>query len=73
MEYFFVFVAHTTAGLTVNENDDHNVAKDILNNLEELIPKNKTYKHCCDRNNAPAHIKSTLVGNSGMFFLYKRK
>lgn len=58
----FVFCPHTTAGLTINENADPAVQKDIQAHLESLVPANKQYSH--GEGNADAHIKSSLMGNS---------
>jgi secondary thiamine-phosphate synthase enzyme len=58
----FLFVPHTTAGITVNEGADPSVQRDILNSLNRLIPHEANYFH--REGNADAHIKSTLVGTS---------
>ena len=57
-----IFCPHTTAGLTINENADPSVTRDIICHLQELIPEDKNYAHL--EGNADAHIKSSLVGNS---------
>ena len=57
-----VFVPHTTAAVTINENADPTVVRDILHKLGELIPKRDRYRHM--EGNSDAHIKATLVGNS---------
>jgi len=57
-----VFVPHTTAAITVNENADPSVAADITTQLEVIVPKHSGYRHM--EGNAPAHIKASLVGNS---------
>jgi secondary thiamine-phosphate synthase enzyme len=57
-----VFCPHTTAGLTINENADPSVKKDILNHLEELVPQDKNYSH--SEGNSDSHIKSSLLGSS---------
>ena len=57
-----IFVPHTTAGITINENADPSVKKDILTTIEKLIPWNEKYSHI--EGNSPAHIKSSLVGHS---------
>ncbi|MEI8349414.1 MAG: secondary thiamine-phosphate synthase enzyme YjbQ [Candidatus Omnitrophota bacterium] len=57
-----IFCPHTTAGLTINENADPSVKKDILTHLEELVPQDKNYTHT--EGNSAAHIKSSLVGSS---------
>lgn len=57
-----VFVPHTTAGVTVNENADISVRKDINNCLGALAPHPGKYLHT--EGNADAHIKATLTGSS---------
>ncbi|MFN3532923.1 MAG: secondary thiamine-phosphate synthase enzyme YjbQ [Candidatus Brocadia sp.] len=57
-----VYVPHTTAAVTINENVDPSVRKDILHELNRLVPWNGHYTHT--EGNAAAHIKSTLVGSS---------
>ncbi|RLL83988.1 hypothetical protein CN13_01425 [Petrotoga sp. HKA.pet.4.5] len=55
-----VYVPHTTAAVTINENADPSVRKDITDFLRNKIPKSKEYAHL--EGNADSHIKSTLVG-----------
>ncbi|SFR10248.1 secondary thiamine-phosphate synthase enzyme YjbQ [Desulfoscipio geothermicus] len=55
-----IYVPHTTAGLTINEGADPSVAKDLLMQLNKLIPDNGAYTHL--EGNSPAHIKSFLAG-----------
>ena len=57
-----IYCPHTTAGLTINENADPNVVRDILNGLDRLIPEDCSYLHA--EGNSPAHIKSSIVGCS---------
>ena len=57
-----LFVPHTTAAITINENADPSVAEDITAQLEALIPQHSNYRHL--EGNAPAHIKASLIGNS---------
>jgi secondary thiamine-phosphate synthase enzyme len=57
-----LYVPHTTAGITINENADPAVKEDILDALVRLVPKSLDYKHL--EGNAHAHIQSTLVGHS---------
>ena len=61
-----VFVPHTTAGITINENADKSVMKDIVNYLNKLIPKGGSlgysFKHM--EGNSDAHIKCSLTGQS---------
>ena len=55
-----VFCPHTTAGLTINENADPAVAKDITGALNKMIPANGDYAHA--EGNSDSHIKSSLLG-----------
>lgn len=57
-----LYVPHTTAGVTINENADPDVPRDIEATLDKLVPKDAGYKHF--EGNADSHIKSTLVGVS---------
>ncbi len=57
-----IFVPHTTAAVTINENADPSVARDILMELNKIIPFKNQYGHM--EGNSPAHIKSSLVGCS---------
>ncbi len=58
----YIYVPHTTAGVTINENTDPNVGRDILKELNKIIPFDDDYGHA--EGNSAAHIKSTLVGMS---------
>jgi secondary thiamine-phosphate synthase enzyme len=58
----YVYVPHTTAAVTINENADPSVQKDIIHELDKIVPWNGHYSHM--EGNAAAHIKSTLVGSS---------
>jgi secondary thiamine-phosphate synthase enzyme len=55
-----VFVPHTTAGVTINENADPAVADDILMEIDKVVPLKDRYRH--EEGNSAAHIKSSLVG-----------
>ena len=57
-----IYVPHTTAGVTINENADPSVKSDIIKELNKVIPFDDNYSHL--EGNAAAHIKSTLVGAS---------
>lgn len=57
-----VFVPHTTAGVTINENTDPNVKVDLLRELNKIIPFSDNYAHV--EGNSAAHIKSSVVGCS---------
>ena len=58
-----LFVTHTTAGLTINENADPDVKYDILAKLERLFPKDEVYFQHCE-GNSDAHLKSSFMGSS---------
>ena len=62
-----VFVPHTTAGVTINENADPSVRADILSGLERVVPWHDNYEH--SEGNAAAHIKSSLIGASQHVFV----
>jgi secondary thiamine-phosphate synthase enzyme len=55
-----LFEAHTTAGLTINENADPSVQADILMVLNRIISEKEAYRHL--EGNSPAHIKASLMG-----------
>ena len=57
-----VFVPHTTAGITINENADPDVVADILDTLERLAPRRGDYRHT--EGNADSHVKASLMGSS---------
>lgn len=59
---FLIYVPHTTAAVTVNENADPSVKKDIISALKKIIPDSLPYNHL--EGNSPAHIKASLVGES---------
>ena len=63
----FIFCPHTTAGLTINENADPSVRRDIMNALTRLVPANAGYSHT--EGNADSHIKSSLFGSSLTVFI----
>lgn len=62
-----VFVPHTTAGVTINEGGDPTVERDLLYELNKVIPFEDGYRHA--EGNAAAHIKTTLVGPSLTVFV----
>ena len=57
-----VYVPHTTAAVTINENADPSVQHDITSELNKIIPFNDNYSHL--EGNSAAHIKTSLVGPS---------
>ena len=63
----FLYVPHTTAAITINENADPSVQKDILKELGKIVPLDDNYSH--SEGNAAAHIKSTISGITQYFFI----
>lgn len=63
----YLYVPHTTAGITINEGADPSVKKDILNALKKIAPYGAGYAHI--EGNADSHIKTTLVGSSVNIFI----
>jgi len=57
-----VFVPHTTAGVTINENADPDVTRDIIQTLERVVPWEGPYAH--GEGNSAAHIKASMMGFS---------
>lgn len=57
-----VFVPHTTAGITINENADPDVVSDILTEINKIVPFEDGYSH--GEGNSAAHIKASLFGSS---------
>ncbi len=57
-----VFVPHTTAAVTINENADPDVVRDMIMELEKIVPASDNYTHA--EGNSAAHIKSSLTGVS---------
>ena len=62
-----LFVPHTTAAVTINENADPSVQHDLLAELNRLIPFTGPYQHT--EGNSAAHVKSTIVGPSLTLFV----
>ena len=58
-----VFIPHTTAGVTINENADPDVIHDILKQLDTMVPHDQSfYRH--NEGNSAAHVKSSMMGCS---------
>lgn len=55
-----IFVPHTTAGITINENADPDVVYDIITTLEKMVPWRNQYAHT--EGNSAAHIKASMMG-----------
>jgi secondary thiamine-phosphate synthase enzyme len=62
-----LFVPHTTAAVTINENADPDVQRDILAALDRIIPLADRYRHA--EGNAAAHVKASLFGVSQTIFI----
>lgn len=60
-----VFIQHTSASLTLNENADPDVRQDMAMGLDRIAPESWPYVHTCEgADDMPAHIKSSLMGAS---------
>src|SRR5258708_36787752 len=60
-----VFIQHTSASLTVNENADPDVQADLENSFAAIAPENFPYRHTCEGpSDMPAHVKASLLGSS---------
>ena len=67
-----LYVQHTTAGLTINENADPDVPRDMLHALRTLLPQHGMgFRH--GEENADAHIKASLVGSSAIIPFHDRE
>jgi len=66
-----VFVPHTTAGITINENADPSVRKDMLRKLTEIVPRDDNYEH--SEGNSDSHIKASMMGFSQTIFIEDSK
>ena len=66
--YVIVYVPHTTAAVTINENADPDVKHDMIRKLEELIPQREGYYRHAE-GNSDSHVKTSIVGNSAMVII----
>ena len=64
--FLHIFIKHTSASLTINENADPTVRLDFESHINKMVPENQSYyKHTLEgSDDMPAHIKSSLIGNS---------
>ena len=62
-----IYCPHTTAGITVNENADPDVVRDILLGLREAFPDRPEFRHT--EGNSAAHLKASAMGNSAMVII----
>lgn len=63
----YVYVPHTTAGVTINEHADPDVATDLEGVFDRLVPLSGAYRHT--EGNSDSHAKATLVGSSQLVFV----
>lgn len=63
-----VYVPHTTAGVTINENADPTVCTDLLQALEQIVPWRNQYEHA--EGNSAAHVKASLMGASASILVH---
>lgn len=61
-----IYIPHTTAAVTINENYDPSVTEDITETLNRIIPHHYHYNHT--EGNADAHIKAAIIGSSRIVF-----
>jgi secondary thiamine-phosphate synthase enzyme len=66
-----IFIPHTTAAVTINENADPSVVQDMVTELNKIVPFKNQYRHM--EGNSPAHIKASLVGCSQLVFVESGK
>ena len=70
--YVLVYVPHTTAGVTIQENADPDVRHDLLAKLEQLAPHREAiYRHA--EGNSDSHLKAVLVGSSQHVLIEQRR
>ncbi len=66
-----VYVPHTTAGVTINEGADPDVVRDLVMELNKIVPFEDGYRHA--EGNSAAHIKASLMGSSVTVFVRRGK
>ena len=57
-----IYIPHTTAGVTINEGDDPDVARDMEGAFDRMVPRDAGYKHY--EGNSDSHIKAAMIGSS---------
>ncbi|UCZ55368.1 secondary thiamine-phosphate synthase enzyme YjbQ [Bacillus shivajii] len=68
----YIYCAHTTAGITINENADPDVKHDMLMRLDEVYPwTHEKYRHA--EGNSASHLKASTVGPSQMVIIEEGK
>lgn len=63
----YVYIPHTTAGVTINEHADPDVASDLEGIFDRLVPMDGPYRHA--EGNSDSHMKATLTGSSQLVFV----
>ena len=66
-----IFVPHTTCGITINENADPDVMRDIKYFIDKLIPNDENFLH--NEGNSDSHIKTSFFGSSEKVFFNNKK
>jgi secondary thiamine-phosphate synthase enzyme len=66
-----IYVPHTTAGVTINEGYDPDVARDMEAAFDRMVPRDAAYKHA--EGNSDSHIKATLVGSSQSVWIENKR
>lgn len=64
-----VFIPHTTAGVTINENCDPDVVRDFLMEMNKIVPLTDGYRH--SEGNSAAHIKASMMGFSQTLIIHE--
>ncbi|QDU08021.1 secondary thiamine-phosphate synthase enzyme YjbQ [Gimesia aquarii] len=60
-----VFIMHTSASLSINENADPDVPRDLEMAFNTIAPESLPYVHTCEGpDDMPAHVKASMIGNS---------
>ncbi|RKD30051.1 secondary thiamine-phosphate synthase enzyme YjbQ [Thermohalobacter berrensis] len=67
----YIFVPHTTAAVTINENSDPYVKSDMIKELNKIVPFDDNYKHM--EGNSAAHIKASIIGSSETIIIHNGK
>jgi secondary thiamine-phosphate synthase enzyme len=66
-----IYVPHTTAGVTINEGADPDVVRDMIMELNKIVPFEDNYRH--GEGNSAAHIKTSMMGSSATVFVQNGK
>lgn len=67
----FVYIPHTTAAVTINENADPDVVRDFTKEIDKIVPWEDNYRHM--EGNSAAHLKASMMGFSEMLIIEKGK